>query len=278
MSERSGAGVAGAVESTGPGGQPIRTFGVGLSAESLALAWARQGDAPAGATVLVERELSARGRNGRLWAVNRFAAEIDEGAGKQVPHGGGVVGADPSADRRTLAFSVVLRPSLAAEDADAVWLAIGTAIVDGVKLVADRELVTWWPDSVIDPDSGDEVAMVKADIQLGPGQVRSAVVTTRIDLDRIDVEPGGERALMDAVLTALERSAADLSDDPGLVAAAYESRCRLIGQRVKATLLPRGESRGIVKAVDRMGRLRLESGTGMVERITINQLRVLVPA
>lgn len=277
MSERSG-GAVGAVESTGPGGRPVRAFAVGLSADSLALAWARQGDAPAGATVLVAKELSARGRNGRLWAVNRFAADVDETSGKQVPHGGGWVGADPSTARRTLAFSVVLRPALAAEEADAVWLAVGTAVVDGVKLATDRALVTWWPDSVIDPDSGDEVAMIKAEVQLGPGQVRSAVVTTRVDLDRIGVEPGGERALMDAVLEALDRSAADLSEDPGLVAAAYEARCRLIDQRVKATLLPKGESRGIVQGVDRMGRLRLESSTGMVERITINQLRDLLPA
>ncbi len=273
-----GGGIAGAVESTGPGGRPVRTFGIGLSADSLALAWARQGDAPAGATVVVTKELSARGRNGRLWAINRFARDVDEGGGRQVPHGGGWVGADPSTERRTLSFSVVLRPTLPAEEADAVWLAIGSATVDGVHLATDRELVTWWPDSVIDPDQGDEIAMLKAEVQLGPGQVRSAIVTTRIDLDRLDVPAGEEQRLVDAVLEALDRSAADLSEDAGLVAAAYESRCRLLGERVKATLLPKGESRGIVRAVDRMGRLRLESATGMVEHITINQLRDLVPA
>lgn len=243
-------GPQGAVETTGPGGRPMRAFRISLSAEALALAWARQENAPNGATVLVEQEVSPRGRVGRLW---------------------------PVAPGNTLTLAIVLRPPVPSDEADVVWLAGGVAAAAGAAALCGKELNTWWPDQVIETTDGDraEVAMVKAEVQLGPGQVRSAVVTLRIDLTRLGLDAERRGDLVEAVLAEFDQVSDDLAEDAGAVAAAYEGRCRLIGQKVKVTLLPKGESRGIVRAVDRMGRLQLESATGMVERLTINQLRDL---
>ena len=44
---------------------------------------------------------------------------------------------------------------------------------------------------------------------------------------------------------------------------------------MKLRLLPKGETRGTVRHIDRGGRLQLESATGMVERISVDMLREL---
>ncbi|MEX2659539.1 MAG: hypothetical protein WD232_07605 [Acidimicrobiales bacterium] len=236
-----------AVELVGPGGRPMRSFTVAISAEAMALAWARQEDAPPLAVVVVDHEVSPRGLHGRIWAVPATA---------------------------TLAFAVVLRPTvLAADEADAVWLAAGLAGAIGAEAASGRSMVTSWPDAVADGESGSAVAMAKAEVQLGPGQVTSAVATFRFDLDAL----GHDRRdrLFAAVLGALDDIAADLDRDPGDVAASYSSRCELVGKRVRAVLLPRGEARGTVRGANRHGQLELESSTGMVERVGVSQLRTL---
>ncbi|MBA2280415.1 MAG: hypothetical protein M3527_01380 [Actinomycetota bacterium] len=243
-----GPSAAGWVESVGPAGAPIRRFPVGLSAEALALAWARTDQGPAHGAVVVEREVSARGLHGRLWAT---PAES------------------------TLAVSVILRPVLPADEADVVWLAGGLAAVMGaVAAGASPDLATCWPDAVVNIATNEPVAMVKAESQLGPGRVRSAVVTVRFDLRRLGLT-GQAEGLLTSVLEAMVAAAADLDEDASGVAALYSARCSLVGSRAKATLLPKGESRGVVRTADRQGRLVLESATGMVERIGIHQLRAL---
>lgn len=238
----------GGTETDGPGGLPVRRFKVGLSAEALALAWARQQNAPAGAAVIVDHEVSARGRHGRLW---------------------------PDPADHTLAFAVILRPVLTAEEANAVWLAAGVAITSGLALVVDREVATWWPDQVVDVATGEEMAMTKAEVQLGPGQVRSAVITVRLGLARLGVELDQRDDVLAALLTSFVEVAGELSDGPAGVAAMYEGRCSLVGSRVKIALLPKGETRGVVRGVDRMGRLRLESGSGMIEHLEVDTFRRL---
>ncbi|CAN5497546.1 biotin--[acetyl-CoA-carboxylase] ligase [soil metagenome] len=238
----------GGTETLSVRGLPLRAFQVGLSAEALALAWARQQNAPAGAAVVVVNEVSPRGRAGRLW-----------------PH--------PADD--TLAFAVILRPTLSADDANAVWLAAGVAVTSGAGLVSDRELATCWPDQVIDVASGEEVAMTKAEIQLGPGQVRSAVATVRLSVSRLGLDPEQRGDLLEALLASFAEVAEELSEQPTGVAAMYEGRCSLVGSRIKVVLLPKGETRGVVRGVDPMGRLRLESGTGMIEHLEINTVRSL---
>ncbi|MDQ3462700.1 MAG: hypothetical protein M3471_06700 [Actinomycetota bacterium] len=231
-------------------GRLMRTFPVAVSAGAMAGAWARQENAPAGSAVVVEREVSALGRIGRPWDV-------------------------PPAN--TLAFAVVLRPPLPPEVADATWLVAGLGVIVGAASVGGAGLSAWWPDGVVDTETGAPVAATKVEIQLGPGEVRAAIATVRIDLAALGrEEPARRDELLEAVLVATDEAAAGLADGTEATATAYEDHCGLIGKRMKLRLLPSGETRGTARGIDKGGGLELASATGMVQRISVDMLRDLV--
>lgn len=230
-------------------GRLMRVFPVAVSAGAVAGAWARQEDAPAGSTVVVEREISALGRIGRAWEVS---------------------------PERTLAFATVLRPPLTPDVADACWLVASLGVINGVASVLDAHLSAWWPDRVVDAVTGATVALTKVEVQLGPAEVRAAIAIVRIDLAALGLEgPGRSDDLLEAVLRATDDVAGGLADGTEGVVSAYDERCGLIGKRVKLRLLPTGEKRGVPRGVDRGGGLELTSTTGMVERISVDMLREL---
>jgi biotin-(acetyl-CoA carboxylase) ligase len=224
-------------------GRPMRVFPVAVSAEAMALAWANQEDAPQGATVVVDHEIRASGLHGRLWTV-------------------------PATD--SLACSVVLRPIVAVENADSAWLVAALAAAEGAQAVSGKELSTWWPDSVV--DSGrEQVAAVRAEVQLGPGRVKSIIITLRFDLPKLGIGADRKNDLLEAVVHAVDAATDELSS--GGAAAAYQKRCSLLGNRVLIRLLPKGETRGTARRVDRGARLELESASGLIEKITVDQVR-----
>jgi BirA family transcriptional regulator, biotin operon repressor / biotin---[acetyl-CoA-carboxylase] ligase len=242
--------VGGAPETLERFGRQMRIFPVAVSVGAMAGAWARQENAPAGATVVVDHEVSALGRIGREWKV---------------------------APGRTLAFATVLRPPLTPEMADACWLVASLGVMGGCASVAGAVCSARWPDEVDDAESGDPVAVTKVEIQLGPGQVKAAVASVRVDLDQVGVSGAGETdRLLEAILTATDEAAASLAGGPEQVAEDYERHCALVGRRVKLRLLPSGEARGTVKGIDRGGGLELASATGMVQRVSVDMLRDLV--
>lgn len=227
------------------GGHVIRSYRIAISVGALAQAWARQEQAPAGATVVSDREVSPLSRLAKLWM---------------------------SPAEQTLAMAVILRPTLGVEDADAVWVLGALAAAEGAEEVSGQPISSWWPDTILD-GTGRHLGIVKAEIQLGPGKVRSAVLTVRLDMAALGVAPERRDDLVDAILASSDRHLATLADGAGAVAAAYERRCTLLGQRLKVRLLPKGETRGIARGVDRLGRLELESPSGMVERLNIDVVR-----
>ena len=226
-------------------GRPVRHFTVAVSAEAQGLAWARQENAPHGALVLVDAEVSARGRLGHLW----WAAPND-----------------------TLACALVLRPKVGVEEADVAWLIAGVAAAESVEAVTGRKLATWWPDALVDPDTGENVVTIKTEVQLGPGMVRSAVAAVRFDLARLGLDRARREELLDGLLRSLDALDEKGTEVADTAAAAYEGRCKLLGERVKISLRPKGETRGIARHVDRKGRLELQSSTGMVEHISLDML------
>lgn len=229
-------------------GHAVRHYRMGVSGAALALAWARQENAPDGATVVVEREVSPLGRLGKMWSVP---------------------------PESTLSIAVVMRPPLSVEEADATWLLAGVAAAEGAEAASGRKLATWWPDLVVDAETDEQVGALKVEIQLGPGKVRSAVASIRLDLEKLGLGIDGRDAVLEAVLAAFDRASATLGEGSAGVAAAYDGRCGLLGRRVKLRLLPKGETRGVARRVDRSARLELESATGMVQKVAIDNLREL---
>lgn len=223
-------------------GRPYRWFPVAVSAEAMALAWANQEDAPSGAAVVVDREIRPTGRQGRLW-------ERDPGA--------------------TLALAAVLRPQLSVEEADILWLVASSAAAEAAEAVAGRAIATSWPDGVVDARDGTEVASIKAEVQLGPGAVRSAVLTLRFDMGLLGLDRERCDELLEAALRLVGHG---VDGGPAAVLERYESRCWLLGRRVRIALLPRGERRGVARRVDGRAHLELESATGLVERTSIDRV------
>ena len=227
-------------------GRPMRHFPVAVSSEAMALAWANQEDAPQGATVVVDHEVRASGLHGRLWTV-------------------------PAAD--SLACSVVLRPTVSVEEADSAWLLAALAAAEGAQAVTGREMATWWPDSVVEAANREVVSAVRAEVQLGPGRVKGVVVTMRFDLTKLGIGPEGKDTLLEAVVTAVDNAIESLAEGAAGLAAAYQQRCGLLGNRVMIRLLPKGETRGTARRVDRGARLELEAPSGLIEKVTVDQVR-----
>lgn len=229
-------------------GRQLRHFPVAVSVDAMALAWANREDGPSGATVVVDHEVGARGLHGALWN----AAPAD-----------------------TLACAVVLRPHLAVEEGDVSWLVAALAAAEGAEAVTGRPMPTWWPDTVVTGPDRAVVAGVKAEVQLGPGKVKSVVVTQRFDLAKLGLDRERRDDLLEAFVGALDRATDQLQEGTAGVVAAYEKRCAVLGQRVRVTIRPKGETRGTARRVDRSARLEVESSSGMVERVGIDQLKVL---
>lgn len=220
-----------------------RRFPVAINAEALALAWIRQEAAPTGAIVVPDHEVSPRGRLGRLWT------HPQEG---------------------TAVLAMVWRPDLEAERADLVWLAASLGLLAGARaLTGNPALGLWWPDRLVDAGE-EEVGHVRAEVQLGPGRVTSAVVTARLDLSALG---NLDRATAIAAMTDGLLDAMRICDgDPETLGAAYRESCVLSGRKAVARLLPRGTIRGIVGGFDALGRLELVSPTGLVERLRLDNL------
>ncbi len=229
-------------------GRPMRQFPVAVSCEAMALAWANREDGPAGAVVVVDHEIGPRGYHGAIWPT-------------------------PPAD--SLACSVILRPKLAVEEADSSWLAVGLMAIGAAEAASDHSLSLWWPADVVEGPERDVIAAVKAEIQLGPGKVKSVVATMRFDLVKLGLGRERRDDLLEQVVGAGDQVSEVLGEGAAAVAAAYEARCSILGKRLKVKLRPKGETRGTVRSIDRSARLELASPTGMVERVGIDQMMAL---
>ncbi|MGH2810695.1 MAG: biotin--[acetyl-CoA-carboxylase] ligase, partial [Actinomycetota bacterium] len=148
-----------------------------------------------------------------------------------------------------------------------------------------------WPDDIL--VGGRKIGGMKIEAQLGPGEIASAVVTGRLNInvpedsfpdairDRstsVLMETGSEMALpeaLNAVLGGIEERYE--SDDVSRMMQAYLERCETIGKRVKALLLPKGEVAGVATGVDPFGSLQIQVG-GRTVPVVIDTLKKLEQA
>lgn len=240
--------IAAALGPDPPLGSPVQYFGVGVSVESLALGWARQNDAPEGALVVTDVELSARGRRGQTWV---------------------------SVGGRSLAFSVILRPGLPPAGEGLLWLLASLAAAEGVEAACGLDVRLKWPNDLLVGDLG--LGNVRVDAQLGPGMIESAVLTIRVNVGLQpddfpdDMRPqvssiamlGGAAPPRVTVLAAiLDRLSARYEAGVPALLADYRARCDTIGTRVRALLVPSGEAAGLATEVDDQGGLVITTMAG----------------
>jgi biotin-(acetyl-CoA carboxylase) ligase len=105
--------------------------------------------------------------------------------------------------------------------------------------------------------------------------VKSVVITLRFDLPRLGLDAGRKDELLEAVVGAVDAASEELAAGVAGAAAANEKRCALLGNRVRIQLLPKGETRGVARRVDRGARLELEAPSGLIEKVTVDQVREL---
>lgn len=176
----------------------IRSYPALLSTEADAQAWARQG-APAGAVVVADYQASPRGRAGIEWKV--------------IPG-------------KTLAFSLVVRPTLKPESEG--WLY--TAAASGLADVLDPFAAIEWPDQVHFED--EPVGSVGVHAELGPNVILWAVINVLVP------NPGQPRGpFLAQIVRAIESR---LTAAPGHVLSDYLPRLRTIGRGVRARMIPMG--------------------------------------
>ncbi len=236
-------------------GPVVRHYPVGMSVEALASAWVRQEQAPHGAVVVLDNEVSGRLRGGEPWT-----AGGDDG----------------------LMLAMVARPDLDPMREALLWLPASMAAADSLTAVTGREQGVLWPDRVVDRATGASWCSMNVVVQLGPGRVDHAVFSMRLDLRAgSDTGSGPSRpghdidrdAVLDRYVSSARAHLLALQDDPVALLAEYTARCQQMDRRVRVELLPRGEARGRAAAIDADGFLVLESPTGMLERVAPASLR-----
>jgi len=195
-----------------------------LSTEADALAWARAG-APGGAIVVAEYQASPRGRAGLEW----FPA--------------------PGA---SLAFSLVVRPTLPAHRDGWIYVAASCGLADALGNSATLE----WPDEVWVGDA--RAGALGAFVQVGAEHVDWAVVNVLVES-----APPPRAPLLARAVTAIESR---LGAPTVPVLADYLRRCSTIGARVRARMIPLGPGglvlEGRASSVLQDGALVLETEDG----------------
>ncbi len=211
----------------------IRHVSVGVSAEAVAGAWARQEGAADGSVVVLAGEVAGRLRGG-------------------TPAPGGP------------ALAVIVRRSLPLGAEDRLWVAAQMAATDSIALESGDAASAGWPDPI--EIGGVPAAFVNVTSQLGGGHIEMVIVTLRV----VDTSllPTAER-FRDAILIAAERAVTEFDD----LAAEYAERSALSHRNIRVLLLPRGETRGMVTGFHPDGRLRIETPTGMVELLAATSVR-----
>ena len=227
-----------------------RSYDVAMSVEALASAWARTEVAPAGSVVVAETEVSGRLRGGVPWTL------------------GGV---------DALSMAIVVRPNIAPMQEALLWTAATLAAAEALTTATGTEHGVVWPDRIAASAGAEHACFVNVLVQLRPGAIDHATISIRADLRVLGIEPTepARAALIETLSNAVKVSVALLEEDPVGLLARFSDRCLVMDERVLVRLLPRGEARGRVTAVDSDGFLVLESSTGMLERIAPASLRSL---
>lgn len=216
----------------------LRRYDLAVSVTALALAEARQNDAPEGTLIVAEHELTPRGRRAEGWT--------------------SVAGA-------SLAAALVLRPALPPQGEGLLWLLASVAAAEGVAAASGLDVRTAWPDGLVVGSA--RVGMVDMDAQLGPGRIDSAVLTLRVQVgaaagDDSLAALGADTTRERVLESVLDRLAARYDDSVSALLAAYTDRCATLGTTVRAEMMPRGDITGVATGVDEGGNLVVETPAG----------------
>ncbi|MGY1653940.1 biotin--[acetyl-CoA-carboxylase] ligase [Geodermatophilus sp. SYSU D01119] len=208
-------------------------------------------DAPEGAVLVAEHQVSGRGRLDRTWT---------------------------SPPRAGLTVSVLLRPDVPAARRGWLPLLTGVALGEAVGEVSGVRSSLKWPNDLLAAD-GAKLAGILAEVTgaavvvgtgLNVNTRREELPPTGTSLALVTGAPVDRGPLLLAFLRALERRyrawTAALGDPVSTgLAADYLAWCSTVGAEVTVTMPDGSELAGTASAVDWDGRLVLDTGAGTVE-------------
>lgn len=242
--------------------RPCRYFDAMETTQDLAREWAIDDpQLPSGAVVITDHQTGGRGRHGRVWV---------------------------SRPGSSLICSIVLRPTLAAEQLPRVTMAGGVAVHDVVAPLLGERVTLKWPNDVL--VEGRKMAGILTEatwvgdtlaaVILGIGvNIRADFAGTdlaeiAVSLEQEAGRPVERLPLLVALLERVDHWAARL-DDPALVAA-WRARLGTLGSPVKVYTEPdKTQSAfytGIAEAVDDNGALLVRLGSGEVRRVVAGEV------
>jgi BirA family biotin operon repressor/biotin-[acetyl-CoA-carboxylase] ligase len=174
-----------------------------------------------------------------------------------------------------LLTSVLLRPACDVDDLHLCSTAVALAAADACHEVARVEAAFKWPNDLLVGES--KLAGVLAEVEFAGGPPPAVVVGVGINvswpgppqaggtcLDDVTGHEVDRRVLLDHLLDALAPRRELLDDRAGRRVLADEvgRRCTTLGQRVRVSL-PTEELIGLASRVDHVGRLVIETETGL---------------
>ena len=242
-------------------GRDIRYFSRIDSTNRFARQIAEEG-APDGTLVIADEQTAGRGRQGRHWVT---------------PPG------------EAIAFSLLLRPSIAPERISMVTLVMGLAVVRAVNALYGADAGIKWPnDAVID---GKKICGILTEMSAEIDQVHSIVIGVGINANQSEfpeeirdiatslrIELGHEvsRAeLIAGIMEQFERLYARFEEDGDLsgIADEYNSLCLNSGRAVRV-LDPKGEYTGTGRGINARGELEVERADGTTAQIYAGEVSV----
>jgi BirA family biotin operon repressor/biotin-[acetyl-CoA-carboxylase] ligase len=227
-------------------GAPLAHYHEIGSTNDAALAGARAG-APAGSVFVAEHQSAGRGRSGKAWLSKA-------GAG--------------------LLFSVLLRPSVSAEQLSSLTLAVGLGVRAALEAVTAGNFTLKWPNDVL--ANGRKVAGVLCEGQLSGREVNAIVIGVGINVARQElppdlagaatcledlvlaghVVPSREELLVEALAAIESRARRQLDHGFAVLHDEFTAHDALAGRRI--TVSAASEVRGVARGVDYDGQLLVE--------------------
>ncbi len=124
-------------------------------ARALAACWAEEGT-----VIIAERQTAGRGRMGRTWTANAL---------------------------ENLTFSVILRPTVPAEDLNLLPLYVGVAVVDAIRRVTGLDIQCKWPNDLL--LNGKKVAGILLEGSLKESSVDFVVIGIGVNVNQHEFPP-----------------------------------------------------------------------------------------
>jgi BirA family biotin operon repressor/biotin-[acetyl-CoA-carboxylase] ligase len=214
-----------------------------------------QAGAADGLVLLAEQQTAGRGRRGAAWF-------------------------SPAGE--SLAFSILVRPTVP----KALWprlaLAAGVAVAEAIETFGLQAGIKW-PNDVwirqrkaagILVEAGPDFVVVGIGLNVNTTSFPPEVAEIATSLKNETSQSFSRAAVLGAILSKFARRRQEIDEDFGSLIAAVQQRCVLTGYRVKLSTSTGGQV-GLVEGISSTGELLLRTDAGLERLIQADEIRII---